>query len=123
MPHEIIHYPNDEKTIYISFQAAYIACVSLDFLLACEKEGLITPRYRAEGLTGYTLEDIQRLQIIRRLHEDLNLNFPAIDVVLHLREQIEELAEQRSSVERKFLEQQAELRRLKKLLGGLRSAV
>jgi len=122
MPHEIIHYPNDEKTVYISFQAAYIACVSLDFLLACEKEGLITPQYRAKGLTGYTLKDIQRLQIIRRLHEDLNLNFPAIDVVLHLREQIDELAGQRSSFERRLFEQQAELQQLKELLQRLQSA-
>ena len=116
MPHEIIHYPNDEKTVYISFQAAYIACVSLDFLLACEQEGLITPRYRAKGLTGYTIKDIQRLQIIRRLHEDLNLNFPSIDVILHLREQIEELAGQRSSFERRLLEQQTELDLLKNQL-------
>ena len=123
MPHEIIHYPNDEKSVYISFQAAHIACISLDFLLACEAEDLINPLYTAEGSPGYTLKDIQRLQIIRRLHEDLNLDFPAIEVVLHLREQIEELAKQRSSFERKFLEQQTELRRLKKLLGGLRSAV
>ena len=123
MPHEIIHYPNDEKSVYISFQAAHIACISLDFLLACEAEELVNPQYTAEGSPGYTLKDIQRLQIIRRLHEDLNLDFPAIEVVLHLREQIEELAKQRSSFERKFLEQQTELRRLKKLLGGLRSAV
>lgn len=116
MPHEIIHYPNDEKTVYISFQAAYIACVSLDFLLACEQEGLITPRYRAKGLTGYTMKDIQRLQIIRRLHEDLFLNFPSIDVILHLREQIEELAGQRSTFERKIEQQQAELDLLKNQL-------
>ena len=122
MPHEIIHYPNNEKTVYISFQAAYIACVSLDFLLACEQEGLITPRYRAKGLTGYTMKDIQRLQIIRRLHEDLNLNFPAIDIVLHLREQIENLAAQRSSFESKLMEQQAELQQLNELLQRLQSA-
>ncbi|MCJ7735280.1 MAG: MerR family transcriptional regulator [Anaerolineales bacterium] len=122
MPTEIIHYPNDESSTYISFQAAYIACVSLDFLLVCEREGLITPRYRAKGLTGYTMKDIQRLQIIRRLHEDLNLNFPAIDVVLHLREQIEELAGQRSSFERRLLEQQAELQQLKELLQRLQPA-
>ena len=122
MPHEIIHYPNNENTVYISFQAAYIACVSLDFLLACEQEGLITPQWKTEGLTGYTMKEIQRLQIIRRLHEDLNLNFPAIDVVLHLREQIRELAAQRSSFERKIWEQKAELNRLKKLIQRYKSA-
>jgi DNA-binding transcriptional MerR regulator len=123
MPHEIIHYPNDEKSVYISIQAAHIACISLDFLLVCEAEELIKPQYTVEGSPGYTLKDIERLQIIRRLHEDLRLDFPAIEVVLHLREQIEELAEQRSFFERRLMEQQIELQRLKKLLGGIRSAV
>ena len=68
------------------------------------------------------MKDIQRLQIIRRLHEDLNLNFPSIDVILHLREQIEELAGQRSSFERRLLEQQTELQQLKELLQRLQSA-
>ena len=122
MSTEIIHYPNDENTTYILFQAAHIACVSLDFLLVCEREGLITRRSKAKGITGYTMKDIQRLQIIRRLHEDLNLNFPAIDIVLHLREQIENLAAQRSSFESKLMEQQAELQQLKELLQRLQSA-
>lgn len=122
MSTEIILYPNNENTTYISFQAAYIACVSLDFLLVCEREGLITPRYKAKGLTGYTLKEIQRLQIIRRLHEDLNLDLAAIDIILHLRDQIEELAGQRSSIERKKLEQQAELQHLKELLRRFQSA-
>lgn len=123
MPHEIIHYPNDNKSVYISFQAAHIACISIDFLLACEAEELIKPQYTAEGSPGYTLKDIERLQIIRRLHEDLRLDFPAIEVVLHLREQIDELAEQRSFFERRLMKQQIEIQRLKKLLGGIRSAV
>lgn len=123
MSTEIIHYPNDENIVYRSFHAAYIACVSLDFLLVCEREGLISPTFNAEGLTGYTLQEIQKLQVIRRLHEDLNLNFPAIDVVLHMREQIEELAGQRRSIERRFLKQQAEIKQLRRLLQRLQSAV
>jgi len=121
MSNEIIHYPDDEKTVYISFQAAYIACVTLDFLLACEQEGLITPRFKTEGHSGYTMKEIQCLQIIRRLHEDLNLDLPAIDVVLHLRGQLRDLTEQRNTFERKILEQQAELKRLNSLLQRIQS--
>jgi len=116
MPTEIIHYPNNENTTYISFQAAYIACVSLDFLLVCEHEGLITPRINTSGCRSYTMKEIQRLKIIRRIHEDLNLPFPAIEVILHLREQIQELNTQRSAFERKFKQQQAELDLLKSQL-------
>ncbi len=123
MNYEIIHYPNDEKPIYLSVQAAYIACISLEFLLACEAEELIKPRNITEESPGYTLQDIHRLQIIRRLHEDLDLDLETIEVVLHLREQIEDLAEERNSLKRMILDQQAELNRLKKILGGVRSAV
>ena len=121
MPAEIIHYPNDENTTYISFQAAYIACVSLDFLLVCEREGLITPRINTSGCRSYTMKEIQYLQIIRRLHEDLNLDLPAIDVILHLRGQLRDLTEQRNTFERKILEQQAELKRLNSLLQQIQS--
>lgn len=121
MPTEIIHYPNNENTTYISFQAAYIACVSLDFLLICELEGLITPRYKTKGRTRYTMKEIRRLQMVRRLHEDLNLDFQAIDVVLHLRRQIRDLASQRSSFERKILEQQTEIDQLKNLIQRIKS--
>ncbi len=116
MPAEIVHYPKNEDTTYISFQAAYIACVSLDFLLVCEHEGLITPRINSSGLRSYTMKEIQRLKIIRRIHEDLNLSFPAIEVILHLREQIHELNTQRSLFERKLEQQQAELDLLKSQL-------
>lgn len=116
MPAEIVHYPKNEDTTYISFQAAYIACVSLDFLLVCEHEGLITPRINSSGLRSYTMKEIQRLKIIRRIHEDLNLSFPAIEVILHLREQIQELNTQRSLFERKLEQQQAELDLLKSQL-------
>ena len=116
MPHEIIYYPSDENTVYISFQAAYIACVSLDFLLVCEREGLITPRINTSGCKSYTMKEIQRLKIIRRIHEDLNLPFPAIEVILHLREQIQDLNTQRNAFEHKFEQQQAELDLLKNQL-------
>jgi len=122
MPNEIIHYADDENTIYLSVQAAYIACVALDFLLECEQEGLITPQSKTEGHYGFTLKEIQRLQTIRRLHEDLNLDLPSIDVILHLRSQLRDLAAQRNSFERKILEQQAELQQLKELLKRFQSA-
>ena len=62
------------------------------------------------------MKEIQRLQLIRRIHEDLNLSLPAIEVILNLREQIQDLNAQRSAIELKLMQQQVELNHLKNKL-------
>ncbi|WPM31922.1 helix-turn-helix transcriptional regulator [Hydrogenobacter sp. T-2] len=56
-----------------------------------EREGLIKPT-RSKGRTRYyTEEDIQRLEIILTLSRDLGVNLAGIDIILRMKEQIEEL--------------------------------
>ena len=119
MSYDMIHYPQDERTVYVSVQAAHIACVSLDFLVACEREGLVSPQSTPGGEKGYTLGDIERLIVIRRLHEDLALDLGAIEVVLHLRERVREHAERRRNLERKLARQKARLQSLQRLVRRL----
>ncbi|MFN3472016.1 MAG: heat shock protein transcriptional repressor HspR [Aquificaceae bacterium] len=59
-----------------------------------EKEGLLKPT-RSKGRTRYyTEEDLQRLEFILTLSRDLGINLAGIDVILHMKEQIEELEAQ-----------------------------
>ncbi|MCS7170774.1 MAG: helix-turn-helix transcriptional regulator [Aquificaceae bacterium] len=59
-----------------------------------EKEGLIRPT-RSKGRTRYyTEEDIQRLEFILMLSRDMGVNLAGIDIILRMREQIEELESQ-----------------------------
>lgn len=121
MASEIIHYPQDKDTLYRPAQTAHMACVTLDFLAAVEREGLLIRKTTSRGVTGFTLADVQRLVIIRRLHEDLRLDFPAIDVVLHLRDKVEELAQRRRSLEREREEMQRRVERFRRLIERYKS--
>ncbi|MFN3870688.1 MAG: heat shock protein transcriptional repressor HspR [Aquificaceae bacterium] len=59
-----------------------------------EKEGLLKPT-RSKGKTRYySEEDLQRLEFILALSRDLGVNLAGIDIILRMKEQIEELEAQ-----------------------------
>lgn len=59
-----------------------------------EREGLIKPT-RSRGRTRYyTEEDIQRLEFILTLSRELGVNLAGIDIILRMKDQIEELETQ-----------------------------
>jgi|UniRef100_A0A7C3ZA82 DNA-binding transcriptional MerR regulator len=95
--------------IFTRTVAAQLARVPLDFLELLESEGLIQPRDLPEGESGYTPEDIGQLARIRRLHETLGLDLPAVEVVLRLREQVLLLLAQMQEMESRFTRREQEL--------------
>lgn len=59
-----------------------------------EREGLIKPT-RSKGRTRYyTEKDLERLEFILMLSRDLGVNLAGIDLILRMKEQIEELEAQ-----------------------------
>jgi DNA-binding transcriptional MerR regulator len=107
---------NDEleagsSLIFTRTVTAQLARVSLEFLELCEAEALVQPRPLAEGEMGYGAEDVERLAQIRRLHEMLGLDLPAVEVVLHLRDQVLSLLGRLADVERRFAQREEELLR------------
>ncbi|MGQ9687850.1 MAG: chaperone modulator CbpM [Desulfobaccales bacterium] len=91
--------------------AAQLARVSLEFLERLEAEALIQPRELAGGEPGYAPEDISRLARMRRLHETLELDLPALEVVLHLRERLAAVLAQMEAMEARFARREQELLR------------
>lgn len=85
-----IHY-SEEETLYTRPVAAELARVSLDFLRRCEREQLVQPRSLPGGEVGYTTDDIRHLARVRRLRHSLELDLPAVEIVLHLRRQVVDL--------------------------------
>ena len=56
-----------------------------------EREGLLKPS-RSDGNTRlYTQEDIERLELILNLTRDLGVNLAGVEVVLNMRERMEEM--------------------------------
>ncbi len=59
-----------------------------------EREGLIKPS-RTQGNTRlYTDEDLERLEFILFLTRELGVNLAGVDIILNLKEQIEEMQKQ-----------------------------
>ena len=56
-----------------------------------EREGLLKPS-RSEGNTRlYTQEDLERLELILNLTRDLGVNLAGVDVILNMRQRLEEM--------------------------------
>jgi len=98
-----------EPILFARSVAAQMARVSLEFLALVEAEELLRPRPTPGGEPGYSARDIERLAQIRRLHELLGLDLAAVEVVLHLRDQVEELLARLEEMERRFARREQEL--------------
>jgi DNA-binding transcriptional MerR regulator len=103
-------FPRDEPR-YTRILAAQLASISLELLERCETERLIEVRIIQGGQPGYSARDIRQLALIRRLHEDLELDFPALEVVLNLRRQLLDLQVQVDEIERQMTEREERLTR------------
>src|SRR5437773_7067862 len=78
-----------------------------------EREGLLKPS-RSDGNTRlYTQEDIERLELILNLTRDLGVNLAGVEVVLNMRQRIEEMQRDMQEfieyVEREFVNSSTEL--------------
>ena len=103
------------ETFYTRSVAVQLAEVSTDFLQECEAEGLIQCQ-EVEGTTGYSARDIRRLARIRRLRQELDLDLPAVEVVLHLRQQVFGLLNEMEQLEQRLVQrEQALLREVQEL--------
>jgi MerR family transcriptional regulator/heat shock protein HspR len=60
-------------------------------LRAYEREGLLRPA-RTDGNTRlYSQEDIERIELILRLTKDLGVNLAGVEVILNMRERMDEM--------------------------------
>jgi MerR family transcriptional regulator/heat shock protein HspR len=78
-----------------------------------EREGLLKPS-RSEGNTRlYTQEDLERLELILNLTRDLGVNLAGVEVVLNMRQRLEEMQREMQDfieyVEREFASRSPEL--------------
>jgi MerR family transcriptional regulator/heat shock protein HspR len=59
-----------------------------------EREGLLKPS-RSDGNTRlYTDEDMERLEVILKLTHDLGVNLAGVEIILNMREKMEEMQRQ-----------------------------
>ena len=102
-------YSQCHEVLYNPASASQLARVSIDFLMECEREGLIRPQMMAHGEYGYPITEIRQLTRIRRLCDSLALDLAAVEVILHLRQQVVELIEQLNQLEQQKNRREQEL--------------
>ena len=94
---------------YTRVLAAQLAEISIEFLERCEIERLVQVRVIRGGAPGYSARDIRELARLGRLHQDLELDFPALEVVQHMRRQLLDLQEQVERLEREMVQREERL--------------
>ncbi len=100
--------------------AAEIVNVHQQTLRHYERLGLVEPLRGKGEIRYYSADDIEKVQQIRRLVEELGVNLAGVEVILHMREQMEKLHRDTQEAMREMREQhEGELRRLREIIWRL----
>lgn len=80
-----------KEPVYLISVVAKVLDIHPQTLRQYEREGLVEPS-RTEGkMRLYSQKDIDRIKLILRLTRDLGVNLAGVDVILQLREKMDEL--------------------------------
>lgn len=107
----IIRTEDEEQPLYSRDVAAELAWISREFLDDLEQAELVRARRMIGGSRGYTQRDVRNLRRIRRLREQLGLELPAVEVVLHMRRRMVEMLQEMEQIEQEMFRREQELRR------------
>ena len=89
-----------DQPVYTIRIAAQLVGVHQQTLRTYEREGLLIPARSSGRQRLYSQADIERLLVIRRLIDELGVNLAGADIILRMREQINELKTENSQLRR-----------------------
>lgn len=85
-----------------------------------EREGFIKPKRSGGNTRLYSEDDVEKLQMILRLTRDLGVNLAGVDVVLSMREKMEQMQrEMQETIERLHEDLARELRKREEVKNAL----
>jgi MerR family transcriptional regulator/heat shock protein HspR len=79
-----------DEPVYLISVVAKVLTIHPQTLRQYEREGLITPSRTDGKMRLYSQRDIDRIKMILRLTRDLGVNLAGVDVILQLKEQLDE---------------------------------
>ena len=98
-----------DEVRYTRIVAAQLAEISLETLERCEAERLVRLRVVREDGPCYSARDVRELARIGRLREQLELDFPALEVVMHMRRQVVNLRREMAQLEQEMARREERL--------------
>ena len=96
----------DEPVYLISIVASMLN-IHPQTLRQYERDGLIMPSRTSGRMRLYSQRDIDRMKMILRLTRDLGVNIAGIDIILRLKEQMEEMEYEIENLKQQLLESNA----------------
>lgn len=79
-----------EEPVYLISVVAKVLSIHPQTLRQYEREGLVCPSRTDGKMRLYSQRDIDRIKMILRLTRDLGVNLAGVDVVLQLKEKLDE---------------------------------
>lgn len=70
-----------------------------------ERQGLLAPQRSRGNTRRYSRADIERLRLILNLTRDLGVNLAGVEVIIHLKDQIQDLEREMERMLRHFFEE------------------
>jgi MerR family transcriptional regulator/heat shock protein HspR len=104
---------NEREPSYAISIVARMVGIHAQTLRYYERVGLIVPSRTQGNQRLYSYHEVQKLQQIQRLVSDLGVNLAGVEVILRLRERLEEIEAERQRLD-------AEVQRLQALVDGNR---
>lgn len=83
-----------DEPVYLISVVAKVLTIHPQTLRQYEREGLITPSRTDGKMRLYSQRDIDRIKMILRLTRDLGVNLAGVDVILQLKEKLDEYEKQ-----------------------------
>ncbi len=80
-----------DEPVYLISIVANMLNIHPQTLRQYERDGLITPSRTKGKVRLYSQRDIDKMKMILRLSRDLGVNIAGIDIILRLKEQMEEM--------------------------------
>ncbi|MGI5837374.1 MAG: heat shock protein transcriptional repressor HspR [Chloroflexota bacterium] len=106
----------EHEPCFVISIAAKLVNVHQQTLRYYERLGLLEPGRSRGNIRLYSMRDIQRAQQIRRLVDELGVNLAGVDVILNMTDRIAEMERQMEEMKQEY---EAEIRRLRAMLGDV----
>jgi len=111
---------NREQRLFMISVVSEMLGIHPQTLRIYEREGFIKPKRSGGNTRLYSEEDVEKLEMILRLTRELGVNLAGVEVILSMREQIEQLQREMEETIRQLRgELELEIRRRE----GMRTAI